>query len=175
MELERKTKNGKRLSKKTPKDSLTKVCSDCGEEKPREEFAKGRRCKECKRVYDRERYLAKKDEIDARMREYGKTDRGREVNRRASNQYRATNRERARQRTNDWYTRTKEDETKYAELLKRKQAHNAVAYALKTGKLTKGVCEVCGDPNVEAHHDDYDKKLDVRWLCIRHHGETRQT
>jgi hypothetical protein len=32
-------------------------------------------------------------------------------------------------------------------------------------------CEVCDAPG-ERHHDDYDKPLDIRWLCRAHHGET---
>jgi hypothetical protein len=32
-------------------------------------------------------------------------------------------------------------------------------------------CEVCGDPQTHAHHDDYSKPLDVRWFCPRHHRE----
>lgn len=37
------------------------------------------------------------------------------------------------------------------------------------GHLVKGPCEVCGDPDVEAHHDDYSKPRAVRWLCVVHH------
>lgn len=43
---------------------------------------------------------------------------------------------------------------------------------IKYGKLIKGKCEVCNTvENVEAHHDNYDKPLDVRWLCRKHHRE----
>jgi hypothetical protein len=44
-----------------------------------------------------------------------------------------------------------------------------VAYALKTGKIVKNPCEVCGKTRVEAHHDDYAEPLNVRWLCHKHH------
>lgn len=47
-------------------------------------------------------------------------------------------------------------------------------WAVKTGKLTKLPCEVCGDVKVQAHHDDYAKPLEVRWLCRRHHVEHHQ-
>lgn len=43
---------------------------------------------------------------------------------------------------------------------------------IKAGKLLKKPCEKCfTDNNVEAHHDDYDKPMDVRWLCRKHHSE----
>ena len=49
-------------------------------------------------------------------------------------------------------------------------AHKAVEYALKTGKLTINHCEVCQTlDNIQAHHDDYDRPLDVRWFCNQHH------
>jgi hypothetical protein len=37
--------------------------------------------------------------------------------------------------------------------------------------LTKLPCEVCKSPDTHAHHDDYSKPLDVRWLCSQHHGQ----
>lgn len=48
-----------------------------------------------------------------------------------------------------------------------------VRRALRDGRLTQLPCEVagCGDPNSEAHHDDYSKPLEVTWLCFEHHKE----
>lgn len=37
------------------------------------------------------------------------------------------------------------------------------------GKVKKYWCEVCHDHNTVAHHDDYRKPLEVRWLCRLHH------
>ena len=129
-------------------------------------------CKTCKTQYDKERYLAKKPEIDSRMRDYGKTEKGREVNRAASNTYSKNGR--GAQKSKDWYNRLKEDPKAYAEFLSKHRAQNAVHNALKRGMLVKDVCEVCGDLNVHAHHDDYNKPLEVRWLCPLHHGVTRR-
>lgn len=43
---------------------------------------------------------------------------------------------------------------------------------IKMGILVKGACEVClTKENVEAHHDDYTKPMEIRWLCRRHHRE----
>lgn len=50
-------------------------------------------------------------------------------------------------------------------------ARDAVYIAKKRGRIVAGPCEVCGATNAEAHHDDYSKPLDVRWLCREHHRE----
>ena len=55
------------------------------------------------------------------------------------------------------------------------EAHRAVERALKKGQLIRQPCEVCGATDkVNAHHDDYSKALDVRWLCNTHHGQAHR-
>lgn len=51
------------------------------------------------------------------------------------------------------------------------RCHDAVNNAVRHGRLVRGPCEVCGEKKVDAHHDDYTKPLDVRWLCRKHHLE----
>jgi hypothetical protein len=57
----------------------------------------------------------------------------------------------------------------------RKRAHDMTSNAIRDGKLTRpSACSEClQECKPEAHHDDYTKPLDVRWLCrschCRHH------
>ena len=53
------------------------------------------------------------------------------------------------------------------------KAHRLVFHeAIKRGDLVRKPCEACGrHSKVIAHHDDYDRPLDVRWLCSPHHHE----
>lgn len=55
-----------------------------------------------------------------------------------------------------------------------KERARALIYkAITRGHLERKPCEVgvgCGG-RIEAHHDDYSRPLDVRWLCQRHHAE----
>lgn len=52
---------------------------------------------------------------------------------------------------------------------KKRKVHVTVGNALRDGILVKKPCEVCGDSYVEAHHCDYDKPLEVMFLCPKHH------
>lgn len=60
----------------------------------------------------------------------------------------------------------REDERKFRAAV-RKLTRNKVA----KGVINKKPCEVCGITEVEAHHDDYYKPLDIRWLCKLHHRD----
>lgn len=47
----------------------------------------------------------------------------------------------------------------------KRHAVAAVFGAIKQGLLVSQPCEKCAGSDAEAHHDDYDKPLEVRWLC----------
>jgi hypothetical protein len=49
-------------------------------------------------------------------------------------------------------------------------ARTALNYRLTKGDIERQPCEICG-AKAEAHHDDYSKPFDVRWLCRAHHCE----
>ena len=43
--------------------------------------------------------------------------------------------------------------------------------AVRSGKLTKLPCRICGSSKSEMHHPNYSEPLNVLWFCRRHHGE----
>ncbi len=49
------------------------------------------------------------------------------------------------------------------------RAHASLRSGLRRGLVTKQACEICGALEAEAHHEDYDRPLEVRWLCRHHH------
>jgi len=50
-------------------------------------------------------------------------------------------------------------------------AHTMVGNAIRDGRILKAPCVICGDLKVQGHHEDYNKPIDVVWLCIRHHND----
>jgi len=52
-----------------------------------------------------------------------------------------------------------------AEDVRRQRAHSRVARAITSGTLERGLCCRCGSAKTLAHHEDYDKPLEVMWLC----------
>ncbi len=54
---------------------------------------------------------------------------------------------------------------------RKKQSARAYAHSYLTrGLLKKKGCAVCDAP-AQMHHPDYDKPLDVIWLCEKHHRD----
>lgn len=58
-----------------------------------------------------------------------------------------------------------------------KKKANARSYAntyQRRGKLLKEPCTLCGSEQTEKHHEDYDKPLEIEWLCrdchLEYHG-----
>jgi hypothetical protein len=127
-----------------------KTCFKCLEELPLIGFYKHRemadghvnKCKEC----------TKKDVINNRVKNieyYRKYDRDRGC------------------RVKPGYTKWYRDKypNKYL-------ATTMVGNALKAKKLFQEPCGVCGsEKRAHAHHDDYAKPLNVRWLCAAHHRQ----
>lgn len=131
-----------------------KQCFKCKETKPLGEFYKHRgmadghlnKCKDCTK---RDAWLHRQENID-RIREY---DRGRN-----SLPHRVASRT----------ANTSAYRVRYPE---RYKATTAVNNALKRGAITKTACWVCGEAEVDAHHADYSRPLDVIWLCVMHHRQ----
>ena len=127
----------------------TKTCFKCGSEKPLTEFYKHsqmrdgyvNKCKECNKK-------DVKENRDKNIDYYREYDRSRG--------YRSHNETLRAYRS------------KYPNKCK---AHRIVQRAIRSGKLFSESCERCGSENTHAHHDDYLKPLNVRWLCPVCHFE----
>jgi hypothetical protein len=124
-----------------------KTCSKCGEIKPRTEFHKAKQaadglrshCKDCRKEYYRLTFKAKQ----AYDKQRNQTPEQKAANARHIRNHRARHPLQAK-------------------------AWNAVSNAIQAGRLIRQPCEVCGKKS-QAHHDDYAKPLEVRWLCCEHH------
>lgn len=127
---------------------MVKVCLACGVSKELTEFythpetSDGyiNKCKACKKEESRKNRERNIDYYRAYDRRRAESDHRKENTKRVVHEYRK----------------------KYPE---RRRANNLVAKALQAGSLIKQPCERCGESKAFAHHEDYNKPLDVVWLC----------
>ena len=133
-------------------DSIAeKVCFKCGEKKPLTEFYKHsamadghvNKCKTCNKKDVSKNY---RDNID-HYKEYDK--------------------ERNSNRTETLTITSREHRHRNPEKYK---ARTALNNALRDGKIIKTPCIKCGsEENIQGHHEDYSKPLEVEWLCFTCH------
>lgn len=150
-----------------------KKCFKCGETKPLSEFYKHsamgdghlNKCKECTKN-------------DVNMHRLNNIEYIREYDRKRSSQQKRV--ELRKKVTKTWINdgRHAESQKRYKEKYPEKYRARNIFYAAKRdGKIIKPeACSVCGleTKRLEAHHSDYSKPLDVQWLCISCHAETRR-
>lgn len=90
-------------------------------------------------------------------------------------EWRARNRERVNEQSRAYSKRNPEaravSSAEWGRRNRRKRAAQALLwYHVSKGHIQKKHCESCGDPKSQAHHHDYEKPLDVKWLCAVCHG-----
>lgn len=108
------------------------------------------RNKEIMREKRRKRYPEIKNRVISYLKEYRKTDHAKDL---------------ARARGKYWRIKNKDNSKVYSPLRR----------AILRGEIIKGHCMVCGSNNVQAHHEDYAKPLEVMWLCGKHHRQLHRT
>ena len=144
-----------------------KPCNQCHNTKPLSEFYRHPKtadgylphCKECHKQNVKENRARKADRyreyeksrataphrIELR-KQYAKSERGKQISTASKRRYQKKN------------------------PLKR-AVHVITGNAIRSGRLVKEPCQVCGNMEVHAHHGGYGLPLSVRWLCPQHHAE----
>ena len=147
-------------------------------------------CPDCRRI--RRRLYSRTPEYRAKERNYLEEKRKDPEYREKRSKYDANYRRTSEKYINELYpkllskrrteeVRTRNNKTQLIRRLSpesklKRSAHSKVQRALINKELIKYPCEVCGTTEIiEAHHDDYSKPLDVRWLCKTHHMEFHRT
>lgn len=148
-----------------------KRCRRCGNTKPLSDFHKSARYKDGRRPYCKECIRAENREWKARNPERAAQHRRKwhEANREKTN---AAYDKRRLEDPEAFYERLRRSQERHPEHVKaRKTLNNAV----RDGKIEKpDHCEDCGDATpsrqLHGHHHDYDKPLEVEWICKGCHG-----
>ena len=156
-----------------------KKCMKCGEVKPVDDFyrhpkmADGRlsKCKTCTKRDVRENRAKRVEYYRAADRARSKLPHRRDAEKLRSNSPSRIESRRKYALTPEGRASANRAKKSYCDRNPVKRAaHVACGNAIRDGRLIRKPCEVCGEI-AQAHHDDYSKPLDVRWLCTKHHVE----
>lgn len=119
----------------------------------------------------RQYYNQHKQELTARRRE--RYAENKEIILQRNKKYRERNKARVTAQRRLWRIKNLDKVNEYNRIRRRKigDANQLTYRAIKNGTLIPSPCEVCGRGQAEAHHDDYNKPLEIRWLCQDCHKE----
>lgn len=134
---------------------MDKVCKKCLILKPLDNFSKNSltkdkhssKCKNCVKEYSRQHRLDNKEYYQQYEKNRVNLQHRKDLAKRVTKEYRQN-------------------------FTKQYKANSALNYAVKSNKIEKLPCIVCGSLEVVAHHPDYDRPLDVIWMCHQHHKQT---
>lgn len=146
-----------------------KTCNRCNKKLPLNSFAmrsheksRDHYCVDCRRSYSREHYQKNRAKYRAMHCAYSKTEAGRESHRKWDNNNRAAQQIVRNARDSSRKNMSAENHMKAI-------ARSRLRYAVNAGSIERLPCEVCGVTPTHGHHDNYNKPLDVQWLCEKHH------
>lgn len=149
-EYRNEEKEKKEMSQKAK--AHTRICRTCKKEKPLFDFTKNKskilgydyQCKDCHK-------------IDSMQKRKAYPEKAREINRKSTIN-----------NSHKWKKMWAEYQKKYcAKYPDRHRANALLNYYISTGSIKKPkICSRCNNENnIEAHHHDYKKPLDVIWVC----------
>lgn len=147
-----------------------KICVKCKNKYPETSFNKCLRqkdglysyCKECANSYNKIYHIKNAEKYRNNSREWYKKF-GLENKRKWRKDHKDELRDYRKEYSKKYYA----NEANKKKLQTRKKTR----YAIISGDLIKKPCMVCGDKNSESHHKDYDRPLEIMWLCNKHHHE----
>jgi hypothetical protein len=175
-----------------------KKCNKCEIDKDESEFFKKRKttfegyCKKCKREkarinfdknrienLEKDRLRATERRKDEKWKQWRKNYY--ECNKDKINQscriYRLKNQEHLNKKASEWKERNRERVKEYFKNDRKRNPFKRAARSYTNAAIKEGIlirpknCEMCmKECLAEAHHEDYKKPLDIKWLCRKCHG-----
>lgn len=178
-----------------------KRCATCKEEKGKKDFWKstlykdGLRCSciECLKKQNQQYSLKNKEKIDEYHKIYYIENKQKVL--KYQEEYRESHPEKVKiSQARNYYTRNEDDllrkkengqrfrktekykiwSEKYKEKVKEKnKCRSILCNAVRDGKIERPkICEIClKEKKIDAHHADYDKPFEVKWVCRKCHHQ----
>lgn len=137
--------------------------------------------KEKIREYNHAYYMKHRDREIERAKKYQAENRKHTTSMAKERRHRSIEQqEKNRERARAWYRNNKKRFYEYRanyekENIDKITAQGEAKKAIARKELIRMPCEICGNTKTDAHHDDYSKPLEVRWLCRAHHKEWHMT